>query len=91
MDCVTVDTKNVDTNGLGASAYQDLMDGTELSDCPLPCTTTSIQTKLLSERYEFYNRSILDITFSPLMTVTSTRFLTFDLAKVLSDIGGNFL
>ena len=59
----------------------DLPDGTQLSDCPLPCTTTFVETRLISETSSLNNISILNLTFSPTMTVITTRFVRFVLAK----------
>ena len=68
--------------------YADLPDGTQLSDCPLPCTTTYVETRLLSER-PISNVSTLNLTFSPTIQVTTTSFLKFIFANFLSDIGGS--
>ena len=63
-------------------AYGDLPDGTQLSDCPLPCTTTFVETRLISETESLTNYSTLDLTFSQTMTITTTGFVRFNLAKV---------
>ena len=87
MDQVT--TKMVvDTFPNNSIVYADLEDGTQLSDCPLPCTTTSVETRLLAETISTHNSSTINLTFSPTIIVTTTSFLKFIFAKFLSDLGG---
>ena len=69
-------------------SYEDLFDGTQLSDCPLPCTTTSVETRLLTETIRTDNSSGINLTFSPTIIITTTSFLKFTIAKFLSDLGG---
>ena len=87
MDQVT--TKMVvDTFPNNSIVYEDLEDGTQLSDCPLPCTTTSVETRLLAETISTHNSSTINLTFSPTIIVPTTSFLKFNFAKFLSDLGG---
>ena len=87
MDQVT--TKMVvDTFPNNSILYEDLEDGTQLSDCPLPCTTTSVETRLLAETISTDNSSTINLTFSPTIIVTTKSFLKFIFAKFLSDLGG---
>ena len=78
----------VDTFPNNSIAYDDLPDGTQLSDCPLPCTTTSVETRILTETSSSNNISTINLTFSPTIIVTTTSFLKFIFAKFLSDLGG---
>ena len=80
-------TMQVDTFPNNSISYGDLPDGTQISDCPLPCTTTSAETRILSET-SYENVSRIDLTFSPTIIVTTTSFLKFIFAKFLSDLGG---
>ena len=87
MDKVTTKMM-IDTFPNTSISYEDLHDGTQLSDCPLPCTTTSVETRLLAETIRSYNSSKINLTFSPTIIVTTTSFLKFIFAKFLSDLGG---
>ena len=69
--------------------YGDLVVGSQLSDCPLPCTTTRTKTKHLFDTPEDRNISTLALTFSGKVLVTRTDFLTFSLASLLSEVGGS--
>ena len=80
-------TMQVDTFPNNSIAYDDLPDGTQISDCPLPCTTTSVESRILTET-SYENVSRIDLTFSPKIIVTTTSFLKFIFAKFLSDLGG---
>ena len=77
----------VDTFPNNSIAYGDLLDGSQISDCPLPCTTTSVESRILTET-SYENISKIDLTFSPTIIVTTTSFLKFIFAKFLSDLGG---
>ena len=76
-------------SGNSTISYGDLVDGTQPSPCPLPCTTTYTYIRLLAEYPRVYNNSQLDITFSNQMKVTTTSFLPFHLSSLLSDLGGS--
>ena len=70
-------------------AYEDLMDGSQLSDCLLPCTRTHVETRIVMEKWRKTNYSVFDLSFSPTIQITTTRFPEFILAKFLSDLGGS--
>ena len=70
-------------------AYGDLFDGTQLSDCQLPCTRTHVETRLVMENRGSRKYSIFDLTFSPTIHITTTKFHEFIFAKFLSDLGGS--
>ena len=70
-------------------ALIDLFVGSQLSDCPLPCTTTRTKTKHLFDRSDDSKFSTLALTFSSKVLVTKTDFLTFSLASFLSEVGGS--
>ena len=70
-------------------SYEDLWDGTQLSPCPLPCSTTHTDTRLLAEYPGTKNSSRINLTFSTKVEVTTTDFLKFYLSTVLSDLGGS--
>ena len=69
--------------------YEDLFEGTQLSDCPLPCTTTHTETNYLHETPDPRNFSSLFLTFSSKVMVTRTDFLNFSLSSFLSEVGGS--
>ena len=69
--------------------YFDSFDGTQLSDCPLPCTTTNTETKHLYGRTDNRNVSTISLTFSSKVLVKRTDFLKFSLAIFLSEVGGS--
>ena len=68
--------------------YGDLFDGTQISPCLLPCSTISIETRLLAENFEQGNITVLNLTFSQSVLVTTTDFLKFIFVNFLSDLGG---
>ena len=70
-------------------SYGDLIDGTQLSDCPLPCTTTNTETKQLYEKTNSRNASTISLSFSSRVMVTKTDFLKFSLASLFSEMGGS--
>ena len=53
-------------------AVDDLLDGSVVSNCPLPCITTQTEVKLL---YEADDDFYIDITFSSKVRVTKTDLL----------------
>ena len=69
--------------------FKDLMDGSQLSDCPLPCTTTNTETKHILDRTGNRNYPTLFLSFSSKVMVTRTDFLKFSLASFLSEVGGS--
>ena len=66
-----------------------LVDGTSVSDCPLPCKTTQTEAKFLYEyEYKFPN---IDITFSSMVRVTTTDLVKPTLSRFLSEVGSKYL
>ena len=64
---------------------EDIVDGTLISDCPLPCKTTQTHAKFL---YEFKtDLTEIDITFSPKVSVTITDLVKPTLSSFLSEVG----
>ena len=64
---------------------EDIVDGSLMSDCPLPCKTTQTHAKFL---YEFKtDLTEIDITFSPKVSVTKTDLMKPTLSSVLSQVG----
>ena len=68
--------------------YSDLLDGTQPSDCPLPCSTISVDSRLLGHS-NGVNSSMIDLTFNPTVLVTSTDFIQCTFATFLADMGGS--
>ena len=68
--------------------YEDLHDGTQISPCLLPCSTISIESRLLAEKMSRGNFSTISLTFSQSISVTTTDFLKFAFVNILSDLGG---
>ena len=66
--------------------YGDLFDGALASDCPLPCTTISIESYRISSQRT--NDSMIEIYFNQRIKVTSSTFITFTLSGFLSAVGG---
>ena len=68
----------------------DLIDGSTVSDCPLPCKTTQTQTKYL---YENNNGKFtrIDIAFSSRVWITKTDLLKPTLSSFLSEVTLNNL
>ena len=71
------------------ATFEDLFDGTQLSDCPLPCITTTTETKHISDKTNPCNLSTLLLTLSSKVLVTRTDFPEFRLASFLSEVGGS--
>ena len=70
--------------------YTDLVLGTAVNDCPLPCTTTQITAVFLDEKTEKNSKySKIDIAFSDTVTVTKNVFPKFNPAEFLSELGGS--
>ena len=67
--------------------YECIFDGTAVSDCPVPCTTTSAEAKeedvSISE-----DGSDIDITFFETILVTTTSFPVFSFSDALAKLGG---
>ena len=85
-----MDNRNVPFSGNSTGThYEDLADGTELSDCPLPCTTTKTDTRLLAKYPTSHNGSLINLTFSSKVVVTRTDLLVFNLSSFFSELGGS--
>ena len=69
--------------------YFDLIDGTQKSNCPMPCSTMQVESRLLQEKLGEGNIHFVDLTFSQGMTVTTTKFKKFNFTILLSEIGGS--
>ena len=81
-------TDNVSIHHLTTSIeIGDIMDGTSLSDCPLPCSTIYTQTRFISETIKHFTG--IKITFSPSVQVTTTDFVKPSLSSFLSSVGGS--
>jgi hypothetical protein len=64
-----------------------MLDGTFLSDCPLPCTTIYTESRFISGITS--ENHIIEITFSPYVQVTTTDFMKPSLSSFLSAVGGS--
>ena len=62
----------------------DLIDGSIVSDCRLPCKTTHTQTKYLHENKGQFTR--IDIAFSSRVRITKTDLVQPTLSSFLSEI-----
>ena len=65
--------------------YECIFDGTSVSDCPLPCTITSVVAK---KEDETVVESGIDITFLQTVLITTTSFPNFQLSDALAKLGG---
>jgi hypothetical protein len=85
---LTMVTKQYDSNSATSTIlYENLFDGTFVSDCPLPCTTLYTETRFISQ--EFEEQNMIDITFSPKVQVTTTDLVKLPLSSFLSNVGGS--
>ena len=71
------------------TSYTDLMTGTTISDCLMPCTKTKIEIVAVDEKFVVYKDSTIDITFTRTVTVSKTDFPQFSIVKFLSALGGS--
>ena len=62
-----------------------MVDGSSVSDCPLPCKTTQTEAKFLYE--EKGKDTSFDITFSSTVRVTTTDLVKPTLSRFLSEVG----
>ena len=66
----------------------NLIDGTQPPDCPLPCSTTTVDARIMT--YSKSNEvSLIDLTFNPTVLVTSTDFIKTTLFTFLAEVGGS--
>ena len=68
--------------------YGDLVDGTQMSTCPLPCSTFSVESRQLDEEILNQNYSLFDITVNDQISVSTNNFIQLNFANLLSEIGG---
>ena len=87
----TNNIKNVSDNlfikDLSVGAYYGLIDGTQKSSCPMPCSTMYIESRFLQEAD--YDNRVIRLIFSEGVTVTKTDFIKFTFMMFLSDVGGS--
>ena len=69
--------------------YDDLYDGTKVSPCTLPCTSTQISGAYISAREVSTNHTTFDLTFAQIVTIVNSDFPKFDWTKFFSDLGGS--
>ena len=62
----------------------NLFDGSQISDCPLPCKTTQTQTKVMYASKG--DSSTIDINFSSKVKVTKTDLEKPTLSSFLSEV-----
>ena len=67
--------------------YECIFDGTSVSDCPVPCTTTIAIAKE-EDVTTMEGGSAIDITFFDTILVTTTSFPTFSFSDALAKLGG---
>ena len=67
--------------------YYSLVDGTDVSPCPLPCTQT--RTRVSKSHSTKLSVPVIRINFLRDMAVTKTDFLAFSLNRFLSSVGGS--
>ena len=63
----------------------NLFDGSQVSDCPLPCKITRTQTRFLHESVTPNNTGI-DISFPSKVKVTTTDMLRPKFTSILSEV-----
>ena len=79
-----VSTQVFDENGTSYDALLDLFDGSNLSDCPLPCKTTQTRNKFLFESLGEDAR--IEITFSSTVRVSKTDLEWPTITSFLSEV-----
>ena len=67
--------------------YWDYADGTQPSECLLPCLSTKIKASVFSSE-DYSNHSKFDITFEQTVAVTEYYFEKFSISSFLSSMGG---
>ena len=80
--------KHYPTLPTGLYDFGDLFDGSQRSTCPLPCSTYSVDSRLISDEITTRNISVLNLTFNQHVIVTSHSAIKFTFASFLSDVGG---
>ena len=71
------------------NCYADLGDGTQHSDCPLPCLTTTFLSSFLSIESQNSKTSSIEITLKDTVTVFDTDFVQISFVEFLSSFGGS--
>ena len=66
-----------------------MVDGSSVSDCPLPCKTTQTEAKLLYE--DKGNSTEIDIYFSSKVRITTTDLVKPALSTFLSEVRLEFM
>ena len=84
-DSTQVSTANV--TFIDKATVLALYDGSQSSNCPLPCETASMRTIPFSE--EITDSPMIQINFASLVPISKTDFMRFDLVEFLADIGGS--
>ena len=69
------------------SKYFLLVDGTDVSPCPLPCTQT--RTRVSKSHSTKFSFPVIRINFLRDVAVTKTDFLALSLNRFLSSVGGS--
>ena len=67
----------------------DLYDGTRMSSCPLPCTSTTVSGLWISSQNEAKSLTTFDFTFGHTIIITVSKFPRFNLARFVSNLGGS--
>ena len=67
-------------------SIDDLVDGSRVSNCPLPCKTTQTHTEFLND-VKGDDEIFLDISFSSRVRVTKTDLVKPTLSSFLSEVG----
>ena len=67
-------------------SIDDLVDGSRVSNCPLPCKTTQTHTEFLND-VKGDDETFLDISFSSRVRVTKTDLVKPTLSSFLSEVG----
>ena len=90
MDSVTqwiyLDRKKYETEII---AYNGLISGISVSDCPLTCSSTQIKIVSLDEKYGVRDTSRIDIAFEKTVLVSKTDFRKFNIIHFLAEFGGS--
>ena len=67
--------------------YEDLSDGTQISDCPLPCTQTYVETRSISYiTNEDNSMDAITVTFVDNVEVTVYDFPRFQMVSFISQV-----
>ena len=74
---------------LNNRSYVDFADGTELSDCPLPCKTTTFVSSHIATEPSSFNKSSIEITFGNTVMASITDFKKFTAVDFLASFGGS--